>query len=214
VKKWDWKTWTILAFGGAAFIAGTAFLMQSKHAALGRQVHRNVTNFLLNHGSKVHSGIISGGLVSTPMKTNIAVNSTVVSMLNNYDEVLGQTSLPSGGAPGMQEEQGITTGIGGVQGRAGPKGLQQQEPSPTPVSPTARAAKAPAAMVRNPSEISTDDSGYANQSGRDSSSPSEYDPDEFKRGGKRPPENVDLFADDGIPSSGPASMPPRQEGFE
>jgi hypothetical protein len=110
-KKWDWKTWTMVALGGAAVVASAAFVMQSKHAALGRQVHRNVTRFHVDQGSQVHNGIISGGLVSTPMKTNTAVNSTIISMLNNYADMIAQNP-GSVGSPDMQQEQQVSTGKG------------------------------------------------------------------------------------------------------
>lgn len=216
VKKWDVKTWAIVGLGGAAVVLGAAFLMQSKHAALGRQVHRNVTKFLVDHGSQVHSGIISGGLVSTPMKTNIAVNSTVVSMLNSFADQMDQNpGGVAGGSPDMQQEQQVSTGMGGVQGRSGATSQDGMgsalrppvgAPQPAGVSgggSSPRGSKAPASIVRNPTEVVSDDGGYGQQEGRSSNVQGlEYNPDEFTPRGPKPSSDINLFAGDGIPSSG------------
>lgn len=209
VKKWDMKTWAIIGLGGAAVVLGAAFLMQSKHAALGRQVHRNVTKFLVDHGSQVHSGVISGGLVSMPMKTNIAVNSTVVSMLNSFADQIDQNPGGNGGgSPDMQQEQQMTTGMGGVQGRGTTRdgagsALHPPMGAPQPAGSSPRGAKPPASTVRNPTDVASDDGGYGQQSGRTSNVQGvEYNADEFTPRGQKPSSDVDLFAGDGIPSSG------------
>lgn len=214
-KKWDWKTWAVVALGGAAVVAGAAFVMQSKHAAVGRQVHRNVTKFLVDHGSKVNGGIISGGLVSTPMKTNIAVNSVIVSMLNNYNEMLDQNPGAAGsGSPEMHSEEQVTTGKGGVQGRIGQgqgnapgAALRPISGAPQPVSSASGRAKSPSAtVIRNPSEVASDDGGYGSQTGRTGDvKVGEYNAAEFAPQGTKPSGDVDLFAGDGIPSSVSAS---------
>lgn len=222
VKKWDMKTWAIVGLGGAAVVLGAAFLMQSRHAALGRQVHRNVTKFLVDHGSQVHSGVISGGLVSTPMKTNIAVNSTVVSMLNSFADQMDQNpGGMAGGSPDMQQEQQMTTGMGGVQGRGGASqggmgsSLRPPTGAPQPAGAThtgssPRGAKPPASVIRNPTEVAQDDGGYGQQSGRAGDvRGAEYNADEFTPRGPKPSGDVDLFAGDGIPSSGGSA--PTQE---
>lgn len=212
-KKWDLKTWAIVALGGAAVVAGAAFVMQAQHAALGRQVHRNVTKFLVDHGSQVHSGIISGGLVSTPMKTNIAVNSTVVSMLNSFADQMDQGSP---GSPDMQQEQQVTTGMGGVQGRGqGQPGSALHAPVGAPQPSPPKGAKPPAAVVRNPTEVARDDGGYGQQSGRTGNvQGTEYNPEEFTPRGPKPSGDVDLFAGDGIPSSGSGGTAQAAAGYE
>jgi hypothetical protein len=216
VKKWDWKTWAIIALGGAAIIAGGAFVMQSKHAVLGRQVHRNVTKFLVDHGSQVHSGVISGGLVSAPMKTNVAVNSTVVSMLNNYNEMMANAPAGSGfGSPELTQESGVNTGMGGVQGRSAiggnAPGASLNPPPGTPqpagLGSTARTIKPSAHMIKNPTDGVRDDGGFATRTKEDIT---EYNPNEFSPQGPKPSSDVDLFAGDGIPSTGsgrPAAAP-------
>ena len=223
-RKWDMKTWALVALGGAAVIAGAAFVMQAKHAALGRQVHRNVTKFLADHGSQVHNGIISGGLVSTPMKTNIAVNSTVVSMLNNYADMLDQNpslvpGAPGSGSPEMRQEEQVSTGIGGVGGRQDPaagrnpggpgSALRPASGSPQPMSPSTRAAHSTAEAVFNPTETMRDDGGYGEHTERAADvKASEYNPEEFTPRGAKPSGDIDLFKSDGAGRSGPVA------GFE
>lgn len=214
VKKWDLKTWAIVALGSVAVVAGAAFVMQSKHAAIGRQVHRNVTKFLVDHGSQVHNGIISGGLVSTPMKTNVAVNSTVVSMLNSFADQMDQNpGMAAGGSPEMRQEQQVSTGIGGVGGRGGQGGggdgmgssLRPTPGTPQPAggsSSSPRGSKPPASVIINPTESLRDDGGYGRQEGRTGDvQGAEYNPEEFTPRGPKPSGDVDLFAGDGIPTS-------------
>ena len=219
IKKWDWKTWALVAFGSAAVVASAAFLMQSKHAALGRQVHRNVTRFLVNQGSQVHSGIISGGLVSTPMKTSTAVNSTIISMLNTYEDMISQNPAMASGSPDMQQEQQMTTGVGGVQGRSQQgtgSALRPPPGSPQPVSASG-SIKAPASIVVNPTDrIRGEANDWASKTGREATTPpGEYNPEEFTPRGPKPSGDADLFAGDGIPSGG--SVPAKQapvSGYE
>ena len=205
-KKWGTGTWLMIALGGAAVVAGAAFVLQAKHAALGRQVHRNVTKFLIDHGSQVHNGMISGGLVSTPMKTNTAVNSTVVSMLNNYADMLMQQAPPA--VPGVSDDQ-IVTGTGGVEGRSAQGGQpvrgDDQIPHPSPP----KRGSASASFVRNPTDGIRDDGGF----GQEKKDVQEYDPHEFVPKGPKPPENVDIFAGDGIPA-GTGAVAVRQEGYQ
>lgn len=214
IKKWDWKTWALIALGGTAVIASAAFMMQSKHAALGRQIHRNVTKFLVDHGSKVHSGTISGGLVSTPMKVTIAVNSTVNSMLNNYAEMLDPQNLP----PGLQqtdEEGVVTTGPRGGASPPSSGGPASSGPAPSPSPRTSSPRTATGAVVRNPSATITDDGGYGQQGGRSGSSgagASEYNGDEFKQS-RKPPDNYDVFAEGPAQAAAPQSAP-QAAGYE
>ena len=202
-KKWDTKTWVIVALGGVAVVAGAAFVMQSKHAALGRQVHRNVSKFLLDHGSQVHGGIVSGGLVSTPMKTTTAINATVASMLNGYADMLGT----AGQAP--VGDEAVITGRSGVQSIGLPgaasqgQGQGRQIGAPGPAPPAAHGSsptRAPASAVVNPSQRCRDDGGFTSPDRKVST---DYDAAEFRPGGSKPPENTDLFAGDGIPNLAP-----------
>jgi hypothetical protein len=91
INSTNWKTWGIIAASGIAIISISAYIVQSKNAALGKKVSRNVTKFLVDNGSQINDGIISGGLVNVPMKTNIAVNSTVISLLGNYYDQMIKT---------------------------------------------------------------------------------------------------------------------------
>lgn len=188
-KKWDWKTWTIIGLGGAAVIATGAFIMQSKHAALGRQVHRNVTKFLVDNGARIEGGVISGGMVSIPMKTGIAVNSTVVSLLNTFSDQLGGRPPLN---PAVSSDEPVLTG------RHSPSSQQQPTDAPASSSPSprssARGSRA-SGEVRNPTD-SPDDGGFAARESKRIENPSEYNPMEFTPKGSRPPQDVDLFSDD------------------
>ena len=209
MKKWDTKTWVIVALGGVAAVAGAAFVMQSNHAALGRQVHRNVLKFLQDHGSQVHSGMVSGGLVSMPMKTNTAVNSTIVSMLNGYADMLGnnqQGGVPAPGAPGGGAGEPIYTGRSGTQGGGLPasgagSALMPPQGAPSPVphaSPRgSRASAASGSSVID--RARSDDGGFLSP---ERAKHTEYNPGEFVPQGQKPSGDIDLFANDGIPNSG------------
>lgn len=192
-KKWDWKTWVIVALGGAAAVAGAAFMMQSKHAALGRQVHRNVTRFLVDQGSQVNNGVISGGLVSTPMKTSTAVNSTIISMLNAYADMITQGTDSNPYTRRDPSDRAQASGSRRTQ-----EGGSDNTPSPVT---TDKVRRAPAAVILNPTDAARDDSGWASRDGRVKDVPvSEYNVDEFAPKGPKPSADTDLFAGDGIPS--------------
>ena len=184
----DWKIWAIVGFAGVALIAGAAFAMQANNAALGRQVHRNVTRFLVDHGSQVSHGIITGGMVATPMKTNVAVNSTIVSMLNNMAEQIA-VDVPQGGGGGSAPVQDVpvNTGIGGAAGR------ERSPPS-----------RPKALEVKNPSDKMKDDPmGWKQapprggaQGGAPEGEPASYNADEFTPKGPKPPESALFDGDD------------------
>jgi len=129
-NKWlssiDWKTWLLLGTVGVAGVTAAALAIQWNHASLGRQVSRNVVRFLTDHGGMVSNGIISGGLVQTPLKLNTAVNATVVSMLNNMADQLG----------------GGEEGVGDPAAGAGAPGIFPDEPT------YARAASKPVAVSK------------------------------------------------------------------
>jgi hypothetical protein len=216
VKKWDVKTWALVALGGVAVVASAAFVMQSKHAALGRQVHRNVLKFLQDHGSQVHSGVVSGGLVSTPMKTTTAVNSTVVSMLNGYADTLSNN--PQGGAPAPGAQGGgagepVYTGRGGSQGPsiggsgdgAGSALMPHTAGAPSPVPHASpRGSRASAGAAQSLTDLArNDDGGFLSP---ERGKQTDYNPAEFLPRGQKPSGNVDLFAGDGIPGSGSAPL--------
>lgn len=191
LKKWNVKTWALVALGGVAVVASAAFVIQSKHAALGRQVHRNVMKFLQDHGSQVHSGVISGGLVSTPMKTTTAVNSTVVSMLNGYADMLSQgSSTTTPGAPGGGAGEPVYTGKEGIQG----VGIPSASPHPSPRGSRASAASAPSLMDL----AKKDEAGFLSP---ERNQQTEYNPSEFVPSTSKPPADIDLFAGDGIPTN-------------
>lgn len=226
VKKWDVKTWALVALGSVAVVASAAFVMQSKHAALGRQVHRNVLKFLEDHGSQVHSGVVSGGLVSTPMKTTTAVNSTVVSMLNGYADMLGNNQqggatatpgAPNGGAGepvytgrgGSQSSQGLPVSGDGAGSALMPRAANA--PSPVPHS-SPRGSRAGAGAVQSLTDLAKqDDAGFLSP---ERARQIEYNPGEFVPQGTKPSGNVDLFAGDGIPATTSRSSGGASSGAE
>lgn len=210
VKKWDVKTWALVALGGVAVVAGAAFVVQSKHAALGRQVHRNVLKFLQDHGSQVHAGVVSGGLVSTPMKTTTAVNSTVVSMLNGYADMLGNNGQGTGSsstAPGMPNGgagEPIYTGRGGSQSMPEAQSALPKTGAPTATPHSSpRGRRASAAEVQSLTDLARHDDGGFTSPERNKMT--EYNPGEFIPQGTKPSANVDLFAGDGIPTDAKAA---------
>ena len=192
IKKWDWKSWALVGLGGAVVIAGAAFVSQAKHASLGRQVHRNVTKFLIDNGARIDEGVISGGMVSIPMKTSIAVNSTVVSLLNMFTD-------QSGGRPPVNPSMTMA-----AEDRAAPPSRRQEErdargePASAPPAvrpgPRGRGGRGPPANARAPSD-SPDDGDFKSREGKKCQDTT-YNPLEFAPQGGKPPENVDLFADD------------------
>jgi hypothetical protein len=97
--RFDTKTWAILGLAGATIVISGALVVQWKYASLGHQVQRNVVKFLMDHGAQVRDGVISGGVVATPMRVNTAINATVVQMLNAVAEQIDvdKPSSPSGG---------------------------------------------------------------------------------------------------------------------
>lgn len=195
MRKWSLQTWAIIALGGVAVIATGAFLMQSKHAALGRQVKRNVTKFLIDNGSRIDNGVISGGMVSIPMKTSIAVNSTVVSMLNVFSD-------QSGGArpanPTVTSESPVITGKHSQPPRAQASSSPQARPSPRTSGHQGASAMG---SGRLPSS-SPDEGGFRSREDKRTSEVPEYNPEEFVNKGPRPPQDCDLFADDHNPNVG------------
>jgi hypothetical protein len=87
--------------------------------------------------------------------------------------------------------------------------------APQPVASGSSPRKAPASVIVNPTEVVQDDSGWSQQSGRSSDvSSGEYNPDEFTPKGPKPPQDMNLFAGDGIPSSGDAPASQATAGYE
>lgn len=187
LKKLGWKTWAIIGLGGVAVIATGAFITQAKYAALGRQVHRNVTKFLIDSGARIESGVISGGVVSIPMKTHIAVNSTVVSLLDMVsDRAGGRPPLN----PATESDEPVNTGRR--------SSTMPDAPASDPSPPSARTTKKGrmSASASHTQSLTTlpDDGGYAN---RPKGGNHTYDPSEFTPPQREKPKGeVDLFADD------------------
>jgi hypothetical protein len=179
--------------GGTAAIAVAAFAFQSRHAALGRQVKRNVTRFLIDNGSEISNGVVSGGFVKTPMKTSTAVNATVASMLNNYAEQLGGPP-PSPLLEDPSEDIPQPMAISQTQRPQHHKKVSTlSSPSSSP-SPRG-ASRSGRVSMEAPAEINFKDDGGFSKAEKVSSEDLEYDANKLCPKGKRPPQDVDLFAD-------------------
>lgn len=191
--KFDKKTWTIVGLGGVVAVVTAALVVQWKHAALGRQVSRNVTRFLTDHGAQLRDGVLSGGVVSVPMKQNAAINATIVQMLNAVADQLDRGGAAEGGE---SDDDDLKNPGYNSQRQAPPK--SDNKPSPVAKRKSKRDG------CQSPSEV-PDDGGYGAMNGKkgggSGSGDFSYNPNEFAPvrgpGGNKPPKNVDLFADDG-----------------
>lgn len=231
-RKLDTKTWVILGLTGATLVLGTVIFTQCKHAALGKQVSRNVTKFLTDHGAQIRDGVISGGVVTTPMRLNTAINATVAQMLTATAEQIaaeggGEYAADHrGNAPvddGYTEYESKPMAGAGRKPRAGKPGAkrppQQGVSSPAggrrPIAPHIRGAPA-----STPLEIGKppDDDGYMGKErtrgGRrhrpeaagegEPEELGEYNADEFRpAGARRPPKDAKIFSDAESDAVGP-----------
>lgn len=86
-KGKDWKTIGLVALGGAAALAGGAFILQSNDAALGRITRKQALAWLTTHGASASNGVISGGPLGAPMKENQAVVATLLALFGNSQSI-------------------------------------------------------------------------------------------------------------------------------
>ena len=216
----DWKTWTIIGLGGTTVVFGTALVSQWDHASLGRQVSRNVKRFLVDTGSQISNGVVTGGRLSAPMKVNTAVNALIVQMLNEaFDDIQqrggvvssGGGSVGHGGLPPHDDDIEYPT-YSSVPPPVGKRPKQQQQQvaqvSAPIVSASARMAaerkkKRTSARCMEVSKMMVDDGGYGaspggRSGGKRSKSSFDYNPNEFsprgRQGGTCPRKSV--FTDD------------------
>lgn len=203
----DTKTWVILGLSGVAVAGGLILASQWKHAALGRQVRRNVVRFLRDSGSLVQSGVISGGVVRQPMKIDGAVNATIVQLLNlKADEMAGGGGARAGPAAAEEEYQTYAES-------PPPRARKPTRPAPvaarTPRSTVARKTgkRAPPASPLEVSKQFQDDGGYgdaASGSTARSGASFEYNADDIipQHGAHKPSEKM-IFSDneDGSPAA-------------
>ena len=199
-KLIDTKTWVIIGLGGVAVAGGLILASQWKHAALGRQVRRNVVRFLRDSGAVVHSGVVSGGVVRQPMKVDGAVNATIVQLLN-----LKADEMANGGGVARQDPAAEDSYQTYAQSPPPPARKPSRAPvTPrTPRTPTARKTGKRGAPPASPLEISKqfqDDGGYgdAARSGTSRSGASfEYNADDIipQHGAHKPSEKM-IFSDD------------------
>ena len=81
IKEKDWKFWGLIGCCGLAAVTTVAYVSQAKNASIGRQVKRNVLQWLKTTGTTVDKGVVSGGVVSMPMTEMAAVIATINAML-------------------------------------------------------------------------------------------------------------------------------------
>ena len=81
IKDKDWKFWGLIGCCGLAAVTTVAYVSQAKNASIGRQVKRNVLQWLQTTGTTVDKGVVSGGVVSMPMTEMAAVIATINAML-------------------------------------------------------------------------------------------------------------------------------------
>lgn len=192
LKKANWKTWAVVGLGGVAAVLAGALVIQWPHASLGRQISRNVITFLKDHGAQVKNGVISGGVVSTPLKQNTAVNATVVQMLN---AVADQMESVGNGTRGSvdADDSPVYTRTPRVGKRPATSG-GRKGPPPTPKP---RGSKSPKQQADSPLGIGhpPDDGGFGDPNRKVST---EYNPDEFRPpgAGRKPPSGTVDFTDD------------------
>lgn len=196
VKKVDTKTWAIVGLGSLAALATTLLVSQWKHVAIGKQVTTNVVRFLIDHGATVNNGVVSGGVMQTPMKINTAVNSTIVQMLNAVADDLAQgrshTVDTDSSRPPLDEPPSFT-------GDARPSKKTSSVAKTGATSRTPRRQRKQLAAAGSPLEISKtlcDDGGYRDMQ-KGSTKSLEYNPnDVIAARGVRQPENKSVFSDD------------------
>ena len=188
-----------MGLGGATIVTTAALVVQWRYASLGRQVSRNVTKFLKDHGAQVRDGVISGGVVAAPLKVNAAVNATVVQMLNAVADQLEEES-PNDGPdeyidnPTYVRQRKLTTKKGSTRPKTR-RSVGKQTDVLGKIKPSARNPAHP--MGNSPLGIGQppDDGGYGNEKQHETK---DYDPNEFSpKRGTRPPEKS-VFTDDEV----------------
>lgn len=221
-KKLDAKTWAIIGLGGATVVTGALLMNQWKHASLGRQVRRNTVRFLEKYGSVVKNGVVSGGVIQSPMKIDTAVNGIIVQMIYAVAEKMEEGMASAGGDvqgqpmqhnPMFAAEEEYQT-----YASMPPPRMQQQQaqkgglkPNPRTNPPakksTPRQQRKSAAQTKSsPLEVSKafkDDGGYGSSPGMGpgkgrSSASFEYNPDDMIPQGLRQGQNNrrSVFTDD------------------
>lgn len=116
-KNIDWKTILLIAVGGVAVLSSGMIIYQNHYAALGKQVHRNVLRFLTDNGAKCENGVVSGGIVKSPMRTNAAINTTISTLLESFNskdeqprpEAEAEAVTAAAQAPQLEDEKPIDT---------------------------------------------------------------------------------------------------------
>lgn len=211
LKKLDWKTWTLIGLGSTTAVVTAALFIQWKHAAVGRQVSKNVVRFLTDYGSQVNNGVMSGGVLAQPMKVNTAVNAVIVQMLNKVADELNEHGFgdkkKGSSSRARTEDHGEDDSAPVYTRTPARRESRKKDEGAVPVVPKPSKKTKPrghgkrdarAKDDKSPLEIGhpPDDGGYGNNPTQNGH---EYNVDEFRSqatGGARPPQNAKLFSDD------------------
>lgn len=188
--KVDKKVWAIIGIGGVAALASAILVSQWKHVQVGKQVTTNVLRFLIDHGSVINNGVVSGGVIQTPMKVNTVVNSTVVQLLNRISDEL--------------EEQGDSVDRPPVPntkpGKKRPKARPQTALVSGDKQQSIKTKQPTGGLPMTITDKIRDDAGYKAMGGHGSSSQkeqvSEYNPDDVIPTSKSRPPDSAVFSDD------------------
>jgi hypothetical protein len=193
----DWKTWVTIALGSTSVMLLCAVLSQWKYASLGKQVSRNVMKFLTEHGAHVEGGVVSGGVVSVPLKINTAVNSTILQMLEAVATQMASGEGPAASAKDPMEPE-YTGRRQSVAKEAPPSSRPKADRASegqlvASASPRAT-GRAAAAAVSPPSSPPKDDCGFADPNrGKDHEG---YNPTEFAPATKAKVSVEQMMADE------------------
>lgn len=192
--KIGWKSWTLIFLGSLTALLSYTLISQWKHASLGRQVTRNVVKFLTEHGSSTQGDVISGGMVSAPLKTHAAVNATILQLLESLDYQLKKARPAESDAsqplppPSSEDDDTPIYSTRSSSRTAAPqkRGASAPIPSSSPSSPSSSSTpRQPSSPIRRASAVPqpkippTDDDGFT---GDRNPEDYQFNPNEF--GGK------------------------------
>lgn len=176
--NFGWKTWLTVALGGTSILLVCAMLSQWRYATLGKQVSRNVVKFLTDHGAHVDGGIVSGGVVTVPLKVNTAVNSTILQMLEAVTGQMSQQHPPASSSAYEGDEPTYTSRrqVEDPQKKQPAAAAAAARTTPNP-SPRAGGKVAAPSAMSPPSTPPKDDCGFSDpERGKDYEG---YNPGEF-----------------------------------
>ena len=186
-KKTIGGGWLLWVLGGIAATATAGLVVQWKYASLGRQISRNVTGFLTDHGASVKDGVVSGGVVAAPLKINAAVVATVSEMLRAVGKQLDRQEQQ----PSKESRPAVAAAaVGGDDDDVGAETYVRQR---KPDNKKAKSKSLPSSPAETLGDFSADSASSRSGGGGDSP---QYNIDEFRPANSKPPSEAMLFQDD------------------